>query len=135
MTDIEQKALELVNRIALDRNTHYPCVDRANDSRWEALCRVIEAHELDKARHAAEMREQAERFSEVIKKACAMTWPSCVNFLKSHMLTPVDPLTEVLGEVEDQAGGFHSNEEYATALRAALEARGLAIVKREAVNG
>jgi len=50
MTD---KDKALVNEVAAERGTEYPCVDRRNDARWEALCRAIEQHEADKAAHAA----------------------------------------------------------------------------------
>ena len=47
---VEEKALALVNGIAVAERKlpSYLVCDRRNDSRWEALCRAIEAREADK---------------------------------------------------------------------------------------
>jgi hypothetical protein len=146
VTDIEQKALELVNAelskagfIPLDafpRGTAF----------YDAFYKVVEAHELDKARHAAEMREQAERFSEAVTgfwNYCKTTDTLFPAALSPFILAPVDPLVEAVQEVaaaEAKKFGlelkdYAVEQEWADSLRAALDARGLAIVKKEAVNG
>lgn len=104
------------------------------------------AHEADKSRHAAELREQAERFSEAAGKATAhlrktvFEWGSpmqgereeTIRALSPFILAKPDPLEESLA---DALCRDDCMVEPAERLRAALEARGLAIVKKEAVNG
>lgn len=122
---IEQKALELVR-------AHGGCYGPALEA-------AIEAHEADKSRHAAELREQAERFSEAAKEAVRLFLIGrdrpATEVLSPFILVPVDPLVEVLNEVMPEVTGEGYGVVDADALRAALEARGLAIVKKEAVNG
>ena len=106
MTDIEQKALALVDEVRAERGYSdvqtYPA-DRKFPP-FEALCRAIEAHEADKARHAAEMgalRGEVARLGEALERIAAFnagTWPSW---------------------------------EMAATARAALAARGLKLVKKE----
>lgn len=169
MTDIEQKALELVlewregpppkpwseewfialttygDRVVLrslpeeytyDFTTADGTYMRADKiAKWmqfpdsQYIAPDARAHEADKSRHAAEMREQAERFSEAAKEAIrliSIDWLSkAVTNLSDFILAPVDPLAEV-------ADALHVHR---ISLEQALEARGLAIVKKEAVNG
>lgn len=126
MTDIEQKALELVR-------AHGGCYGPALEA-------AIEAHEADKSRHAAEMREQAERFSEAASSALAMYQRvgegDCLTAqaLRTFILAPVDPLVEAVAEMLNLPMAL-TDEQAAHHLRDALDARGLAIVKKEAVNG
>lgn len=144
---IEQKALELVNAVRRERGD----VPLARYDGWGdgtdtvvALCRALGAHELDKSRHAAEMREQAERFSEAAREAVRLfvigRGVQATEVLSPFILAPVDPLVEAIADTLDALGlGFASEKDglrgEAEALRAALDARGLAIVKKEAVNG
>lgn len=147
MTDIEQKALELVNRIAIQRDAHYTCADRANDSRREALCRALEAHDADRARHAAEMREQAEReerLGEALYGLSARIWLTgwhkddanhaayekvVAAFGRPFILPAADPLYEALKAVVEL--GRYDTAEQTQLLRHELEARGLSIVAKE----
>lgn len=139
---IEQKALELVNAVRAERGLPphgTPYIQRVSAPDDEALCRALEARELDKSRHAAELREQAERFSEACE-AWLAKWkhgtPSRDDF-KSHfwpyLPAPVDPLVEAANEALPNSATVYPD--FAERLRAALDARGLAIVKKEAVNG
>ena len=130
MTDIEQKALELVR-------AHGGCYGPALEA-------AIEAHEADKARHAAELREQAERFSEAAQRALEAAVKAgtdaheraCVigPVLTPFILAPVDPLVEAVTEMLNLPMAL-TDEQAAHHLRDALDARGFAIVKKEAVNG
>lgn len=134
---IEQKALELVNAAVVQKGMRpYSLSPMRSDSVFGCLCRALEAHELDKSRHAAEMREQAERFSEAVKTfrrfAPLASSGYVARYLEPFILAPVDPLVEALDEIDSAS---LRSDECATALRAALDARGLAIVKKEAVNG
>lgn len=138
---IEQKALELdlIARVIAAYHTtrmiedaHKHC--HANPHVREAIDRLIASvAEADKSRHAAELREQAERFSEAAAKAkdLIQTWfrKDAADFLSPFILAP-DPLVEAVQDWWD-ADGYND----VANLRAALEARGFAIVKKEAVNG
>lgn len=140
---IEQKALELVNAVRWQCDWFALTAEEAErDGRefMKALCRALEAHEADKARHAAEMREQAERFSEAAGKVVAglraspdgnLNWKA--GLLEPFILVPVDPLYEALKAVVEL--GRYDTAEQTQLLRGELDARGLAIVKKEAVNG
>lgn len=67
MTEIEARALALVRAAdAADQLRTLPqYVDKA--VLCEALCRAIEREEATEARHAEELRELRERFSEAVK--------------------------------------------------------------------
>lgn len=141
---IEQKALELdlIARVIAAYHTtrmiedaHKHC--HASPHVREAIDRLIASMaESDKSRHAAELREQAERFSEAAALTLRMLAPYKLAFdeaediLSPFILAPVDPLVEAVQDWWD-ADGYND----VANLRAALEARGLAIVKKEAVNG
>lgn len=161
MTDIEQKALALVNAVRRREGNPFECI---SDTRWydlrPALEASIEAHEADKARLAAEMREQAERFSEAVKRALNIGTHGAGAPLDSTMayahLAPFilhapDPLVEAREHAKKRAVVVANIHEFPTGeelrlmkdaasfavdeFEKALEARGLAIVKKEAVNG
>lgn len=110
MTDIEAKALALVNEVFMERclvPDTYP--NRAGNPYHEALCRAIErleATEATEASHAEEMRELKERFDafrqEVSDAAQSMEtamrtgmWHSvALDRLKQFILPKPDPLAE-----------------------------------------
>ena len=115
MTDIEKKALALVNEVAAERGTEYPCVDRRNDARWEALCRAIEQRE------AAEQKLQD--FRQEVSDAVSQYADEFVPAdLQRFIITKPDPLVEAMADC-----GVDRFESWADQLRAALEARGLEI--------
>ena len=121
---IEQKALELVNAVRDDRGYH-PLLESFSrkSAETEALCRAIEQHEA--------FRQEV---SDAVEKLLA--WPSIrsqaiiASSLSPFILAKPDPLEDVLSEA-----GYAVFPDDIERLRAALEARGLAIVKKEAVNG
>lgn len=142
MTDIEQKTLELVNA-AHEAGDAIPyktvaLARRYDPIAFDAVRLALEAHEADKSRHAAEMREQAERFSEAVRALCnqyskaSITRATIEQHLSPFIVAPVDPLVEALDEALFKSD---HKDERAGELRKALDARGLAIVKKEAVNG
>lgn len=113
MTDTEAKALALVNEVR--RQAHIPTTvyheaKNLYGSCWEALCRVIEAQEATEARHAAEMRELKERFSEVAGRAvkhmartcfakgspCQLEREAVVEGLTDFIIPAPDPLVEAI---------------------------------------
>jgi hypothetical protein len=147
MTDIEQKALALVNEEAGYDYIH--ARDMANKSyEIEALCRAIEQHEATKQK-AADTEQQlidamqsgiarAEAQHEAFKQKVsdALVWyfdskESCVSYaLRDFIIIPApkpDPLVEVLKESDEEFALEWDYAPQAKAIRAALEARGLEI--------
>lgn len=155
---IEQKALELdlIARVIAAYHTtrmiedaHKHC--HASPHVREAIDRLIASvAEADKSRHAAEMREQAERFSEAVQNYYGDYPKDRMHpALSRFILAPVDPLVVEAREIcarvcegwtdipNDRAAayrdGMHDDEaDFAYALDALRKA---AIVKKEAVNG
>lgn len=110
MTDTEAKALALVNEVLLDRGFGTRSrIDRKGDRHDEALCRAIEREAATEARHAAELREQAERFSEAARSALAeaLKAATCASqrgaiigpILAPFILPAPDPLVELAREM------------------------------------
>ena len=110
MTDIEQKALALVNEIERERGedelTPRIMRDLIID---EALCRAIEQHEAFK-----------QKVSYAIEDVTDRDLPVAV--LRRFVIEP-DPLDEIMGE-------FLWSPKATDDLRAALEARGLEIRRK-----
>ena len=118
MTDIEQKALALVNEVREERGYSdqqtYPA-DRKFPP-FEALCRAIEQHEA--------FRQEVS--DEIAKLGC---WPDTIN-LQRFIIAKPDPLVEVLQEISGE-GGYDNFDHYAYRLRSALEARDLEIREKQ----
>jgi len=129
MTEIDPKALEHACLCA-GRSVHH--FDRMGDdlplrASIVAHARAIERLEATEARHAAELREQAERFDafrqevsdELAKLGC---WPDTVNLQRFILPAPdPDPLVEAFASLPV---GFAGCVDGADALRAAMQARG-----------
>ena len=144
MTDTEAKALALVNDTA--RAMEGPLTLHPADHVYytelpkldvfaNALCRAIEREAATEARHAAELREQAERFSEVAKAVLhQMRSNQLMQAHVSPLLTPFiiakpDPLMEAMvGAWPQYADRMEACNNDAKALCAAIEARGGKIV-------
>ena len=115
MTEIEQKALALLNKVNTERNRKaatFVFVDRSSCVLTEALCRAIEQHEAFK-------REVSD---EIAKLGC---WPDTVN-LQRFILPKPDPLVEAW---LDAFPGNHREDsvEECEKIRAALAKRGLEV--------
>jgi hypothetical protein len=118
MTDIEAKALALVNEIELERGaTPYSKLNRHGGA--EAIYRAIERHEAFKQ----EVSDAAEEYEEA---GFPMAWEGFERFIIPKPKSKPDPLAEVLEEISGE-GGFDNFDHYAYNLHAALEARGLEI--------
>lgn len=134
MTETERKALALVNEVAAKRGTSWLCIDRENDSRWEALCRFIEQHEAYK-------QEVSDAVEADIKNYEGLTFPRLRRFI---IAKPVDPLVEIAREmtlldgvvrtdsqkaaIRDGRAGRTASDDLHARLRAALAGRGGKIV-------
>jgi hypothetical protein len=119
MTDIEAKALALLNEVWKERG--YPPEDKVRREdlpAHEALCRAIEQHEAFK-------QEVSDAVEKVIESCAVTSWGAA-------MLDPLiipkpkpDPLVEA---IEKCAAQMHlTSEDAANALRAALDAAGFEI--------
>lgn len=133
MVSIDPKALEHAC-LSAGRSVHH--FDRMGDdlplrSSIIAHARAIERLEATEARHAAELREQAERFSEVAARMVAMAEEDCSSLwagVTRQILAPFilpapdpDPLVEAFASLPV---GFAGCVDGADALRAAMQARG-----------
>lgn len=121
MTDIELKALALVNKVFAEMGgspIDYASLVGAGDVVTLALCRAIEQHEDFK-----------QRVSFALKTFKDANMHTMHDYLFEPFIIPKpkpDPLVEVLTEISGE-GGFDNFDHYAHNLRAALEARGLEI--------
>jgi hypothetical protein len=125
MTDIEAKALALVNGVRTERGgeicNHYTRLNRSLDVMHEALCRAIEAHEAFKQEVSDAL---VEYFGE------HLVAEDGGDALASFVIPKPkpDPLVRVINEViYAQPQGDISEVRMAKEIRAALEARGLEI--------
>lgn len=114
MTDIEQKALALIDEVYGIEDIA-PFTLMTNNDATKALCRAIEQHEAFRQ----EVSDAAEQYNEA---AAPMGWEGFDRFI----IPKNDPLAEVLEEISGK-GGFDNFGHYAHNLRAALEAQGLEI--------
>lgn len=118
MTDIEQKALTLVNEIRRE----YPNAADYTASHI-ALCRAIEAHEA--------FKQEVSDFRQEISGAIDAYWINPPEHFDRFIIPKPkpDPLVEA---IEKCAAQMHlTSEDAANALRAALEARGLEIREKD----
>ena len=127
MTDTEAKALGLVNVHAINRRSDLG--DAKHTELRCALLDAVQAQAATEARHAAELREQAERF-EAFRQEVSDAIESCMlGPIAEERLTPFilpkpDPLEDVLSEA-----GYAVFPDDLERVRAALAARGYEIRK------
>ena len=126
MTDIEQKALALVNEIEREEGenelTRRIMRGLIID---EALCRAIEQHEAFRQ----EVSDAVGDTLFMVETHCDGEAVALVSNRLMRFIIPKpkpDPLVEIIGELDDGAWG-ETKAEYADRFRAALEARGLEI--------
>ena len=139
MTEIEVKALALVNAHAINRRSD---LDDARHTELRcALLDAVQSQAAAEARHAAELREQAERFDafrQDVSDAVEGFWNYCRTTntpfpadLDPFILPSPDPLVEAVGDaLEGQGMGrpSHTTTEITARLRSAIEACGGKIV-------
>jgi histidyl-tRNA synthetase len=129
MTDIEAKALALVNEVRTERGgdsyTHYTRLNRSLDAMHEALCRAIERHEAYK-QEVSDAVEKAQAPMEITCQ-CARKHVVALNLL-DHLVIPKpkpDPLVAAMKKM-----GWYLSESFLTDaenFRAALDALGFEI--------
>lgn len=118
MTDIEAKALALVNEARRERNIPLLFSFSRKFSDEEALCRAIEQHEAFKQ----EVSDAVEAYLKWSDECLLARRDGFDRFV----IPKPDPLVEVIAECDDGTYG-ETKDEYANKFRAALEARGLEI--------
>lgn len=128
MTDIEKKALALLNEVQMEMHGNpgwYEGCNRTNATPVEAVCRAIEQHEAYK-----------QEVSDAVESLCNTVLMSHGHRAVREMLSrrfiiaKTDPLVEVLQEISGE-GGYDNFDHYAYRLRSALEARGLEIREKQ----
>jgi hypothetical protein len=123
MTDIEAKALALVNEVRSEWGLTKSFSIDEDFPEAVALCRAIEQHEATKQ----EFSDFRQLVSDVVRgylDACRKLRHSVYGPLESFVISAPkpDPLAQVLEDI-----GWGSDEEEVNNLRAGLEARGLEI--------
>lgn len=148
MTEIEKKALALVNEVERDFGDNSPTIRIIREDLMdEALCRAIEKHEADKAAHAATVEgilKAHEAYKQEVSDAVEDLLSGSVFYQAAdarlrRFIIPkptVDPLVEIVDEVAldlhiTGASTFHTfrSDGFRNALREALAKRGLKIVE------
>lgn len=152
MTEIEKKALALVNKVRAENrgftSAARPHLRHADMEELEAaLCRAIEHHEADKAAHAATVEgilKAHEAYKQEVSDAVEDLLSGSVFYQAAdarlrRFIIPkptVDPLVEIVDKVAldlhiTGASTFHTfrSDGFRNALREALAKRGLKIVE------
>ena len=129
MTEIEKKALALVNEITAERNEiPYYEISRDELSIVEALCRAIEQHEAFKQEVSDAVELSIDRSGHDGLRA------GHINEYLGRFIIPkptVDPLAAALAECEGGTKPGPGYDHDAKVLREALAKRGLKIVEVE----
>jgi hypothetical protein len=122
MTEIEKKALALVNDVLNERGNYqlYAGFSRASDPRHEVICSLIEQHEAYKQ----EVSDAVESYLSGKRSSCILD-----RFIISK--PTVDPLAVALAEWEGVPNHGRGYDHDAKVLREALAKRGLKIVEIE----
>ena len=118
MTEIEAKALALVNEVFEERDLHLDSyINRTSNSYHEALLRAIEQHEA--------FRQEV---SDAVEGYAGMVGLDPKRYFARFIIAKPDPLVEALNEalLSEQDMGA---QELADNFRAALAARGLTITE------
>ena len=127
MTEIEQKALELVNEVRKG-NCWQPnlTLSRNDCSRTEALCRAIEQHEA--FRQA--VSDAVEEYFDCEQNGSRSMLEVAETRLQRFIIAKPDPLVEAVKDILDD-DSLHNAEEFSEAIRASLAKRGLEIREKD----
>ncbi len=124
MTDIEKKALALVNEVMAELGMSSHTVFHRNVN-WAnmALCRAIEQHE-------AFRQEVSDAVVKATHTMAAGKLLEASVILAAFIIAKPDPLVEVINDADDMVRKPDAPS-YAEAIRAALAARGLEIREKQ----
>jgi hypothetical protein len=121
MTDIEQKALALVNEIELERGaTPYSKLNRHGGA--EAIYRAIERHEAFKKEVSDAITALLDRFL-----GDGLSQGVINGHLHSFIIRKPDPLVEVIKAMRDEPTPYVNSEVYANRIHKKLDALGFEI--------
>jgi hypothetical protein len=121
MTDIEQKALALVNEIELERGaTPYSKLNRHGGA--EAIYRAIEQHEAFKQEVSDAITALLDRFL-----GDGLSQGVINGHLHSFIIRKPDPLVEVIKAMRDEPTPYVNSEVYANRIHKKLDALGFEI--------
>ena len=120
MTDIEQKALALLNEVSIEK------CEEVNLAPHKTLCAALRLSVLEHEDTKQELADFKQKVSDAVEN---LLGEYSHSFLREHLhqfIIPAkpDPLEEVLQEIDHAAMWV---DECAKEIRAALEARGLEI--------
>ena len=120
MTDIEKKALALLNEVRKERRLGcYFSVSRETSPNDEALCRAIEQHEAYK-------QEVSDKL-EFWMNPNHQSWEEFAQFIIPKPKPKPDPLVEVIKAMQAEPTTYVTTEVYANRVNAALDALGFEI--------
>lgn len=130
MTEIEKKALALVNEVRREHGYSAFLIRHVEDDKlFLALCRAIEQHEAEKAARAAD-RKRHEDFRQDVSDALVEEWSEeyCLEHRRfaRFIIAKPDPLDLVADDM--MLGAYNPRREWGAELRAAIEKRGGKIV-------
>ena len=129
MTEIERKALALLNEVQIEMHGNpgwYEGCNRTNATPVEAVCRAIEQHEAYK-REVSDAVGYAIPLIETWVGNSDEAGRKAADRLRRFIIAKPDPLVEALNDMKDGRAG-PTTESYAACLRAAIEKRGGKIV-------
>lgn len=125
MTEIEAKALALVNEHALNRRDDL--LDAKTSELHCALLDAVQAQATTEARHAAEMRELKERFSEVLTDWFGRYGAEVPPQFHPFIIPAPDPLVEAW-QMAFPGNHIEDARDECAKISAAIEKRGGKIV-------
>lgn len=122
MTDIEKKALVLVNEVRAEYGYTVPITYNwfnADSFEHLAFLRAVEQHEA--------FRQEVSEVCEDVRKHDGL------HKLDRFIIAKTDPLVEVIADYKRTkgTGEYATNKDMANAIRAALDARGLEIREKQ----
>lgn len=122
MTNIEQKALELVNEVWAQSGLKPLAIYEArNYAMFGAICRAIERREAfrqEVSKAIVNFVNQLGPDDDIFRQA--------MEYLDGFIITKPDQLVEAVKDILDE-DSLHNAEEFSEAIRAALAKRGLEI--------
>ena len=142
MTEIEQKALALLNEVLAERRLTLYDEEDVKDNTYviATLCRAIEQNEADKAAHAATVEgilKAHEAYKQDVSdavehcRACSdpEAWTRIKFELERFIIAKPDPLVEALNALPNVCCEDEFDADDAAKLREALAKRGFKIVE------
>jgi hypothetical protein len=118
MTEIEEKAVALLNEVNTERNMSLYCSINRKFVDHEALCRAIEQHEAFRQEVSDTLQEYIECFSPP-------SWHRIDRFIIPKPKR--DPLVEVIKAMQAEPTTYVTTEVYANRIHKKLDALGFEI--------